>query len=405
MIGSAQPTPTQAAPTQAAPTQAAPSQAAPSQAAPSQPGASQPGDSRFFTRSGPYPLAAVLAAAGSAAEADGVPAGLLLHGIAPLQSATADTVSFLDNRRYIAALKATRAGAVLVHPALAAHVPAGTVAIRTPQPYLAWAHVAALFHPAPPPRPGIHPAAFVDAAARVDSTAEIGPLAVVEAGAEIGPRCRIGPLAVVGAGVVLGPDCRVGAGASVSHALVGARVFLYPGCRVGQEGFGFAPGPTGFTTVPQLGRVLIGDDVEVGANSTIDRGSSQDTVIGAGSRIDNLVQIGHNVRIGRCCVIVAQAGISGSTVLGDFVQLGGQAGVTGHLTIGDGARVGAQSGVMDDVAAKVEVVGAPAMPARQYFRDYATLRRMVAREQAARSDATRNTGAASDPAPADKDRG
>ena len=151
------------------------------------------------------------------------------------------------------------------------------------------------------------------------------------------------------------------------------------------EVFGFAPTPQGFVTVPQLGRVLIGDDVEVGANSTIDRGSAQDTVIGAGSRIDNLVQIGHNVRLGRCCVIVSQSGISGSTVLGDFVQLGGQAGLTGHLTIGDGARIGAQSGVMADVPAKADVVGAPAMPVREFFRNHATLQRMIAREQAERS--------------------
>jgi UDP-3-O-[3-hydroxymyristoyl] glucosamine N-acyltransferase len=353
-----------------------------------------PGDPRFFARSGPHPLSAVVAAAGGDAAAEGE---LVLHGIAPLQAATPQTVSFLDNRRYVEALKATRAGAVLVHPALASHVPAGTVAIRTSQPYLAWARVAALFHPAPPVRPGAHPSAVIDPTAQVDPTAEIGPLAVIEAGAEIGPRCRIGPLAVIGPGVVLGADCRVGAGASLSHALVGARCSFYPGSRIGQDGFGFAPGPCGFTSVPQLGRVLVGDDVEVGANSTIDRGSSQDTVIGAGSRIDNLVQIGHNVRLGRCCVVVGQVGISGSTVLGDFVQLGGQAGVTGHLTIGDGARVGAQSGVMADVPAKAEVVGSPAMPARQFFRDYATMRRMVAREQAAR-------GAGQDGG-TDKDRG
>jgi UDP-3-O-[3-hydroxymyristoyl] glucosamine N-acyltransferase len=242
----------------------------------------------------------------------------------------------------------------------------------------------------------------------VDPSAEIGPLAVIGAGAEIGPRCRIGAHAVVGPGVMLGADCRIGAHASVSHAILGARVYLYPGSRVGQEGFGFATAPDGFTTVPQLGRVLIGDDVEVGANSAIDRGSSQDTVIGAGTRIDNLVQIGHNVRLGRCCVIVAQAGISGSAVLGDFVQLGGQAGITGHLAIGDGARIAAKAGVMDDLPAKAEVVGAPAVPARQFFRDYATLRRIVAREQAARGEAVRgntDSPSAADPADAGKDRG
>ena len=366
-------------------------------------GTNQPGDPRFFSRSGPHGLAAVVAAAGLDATVDATVAlagGLSLRGIAPLQTATPDTVSFLDNRRYVDALKATRAGAVLVHPTQASHVPPGTIAIRTTQPYLAWARVAALFHPAPPARPGIHPSAVVDPTARVDASAEIGPLAVIGAGASIGPGCRIGPLAIVGDGVVLGADCRIGAGASVSHAVLGARVYLYPGSRVGQEGFGFATGPTGFTTVPQLGRVLIGDDVEVGANSTIDRGSSTDTEIGAGTRIDNQVQIGHNVRLGRCCVIVAQAGISGSTVLGDFVQLGGQAGITGHLTVGDGARIGAQSGVMGDVPAKAEFVGAPAMPARQFFRDYATMRKMVAREQG-----TRGAASAGETRDADKDRG
>jgi len=368
-----------------------------------------PGDPRFFARSGPHDLATVLAAAGGDAVAD-ADAATVLTGIAPLQLAAPGMLSFLDNRRYLDALKTTRAGAVLVHPALAAHVPAGTIAIRTKQPYLAWARVAALFHPAPPVRPGIHPSAVVDPSALVDPSAEIGPLAVVEAGAEVGARCRIAAHAVVGAGVVLGADCRIGAHASVSHAILGARVYLYPGSRVGQEGFGFAQGPEGFTTVPQLGRVRIGDDVEVGANATIDRGSSQDTVIGAGSRIDNLVQIGHNVQLGRCCVIVAQAGISGSSVLGDFVQLGGQAGLTGHLAVGDRARIGAQAGVMNDVPAGTEMMGAPAMPARQFFRDYATMRRMVAREQAARGaamrgDAARDSDPAGDTAGADKDRG
>ena len=149
---------------------------------------------------------------------------------------------------------------------------------------------------------------MVDPQAVVDCTAEIGPLAVIGAGAEIGPHCRIGPGAVIGPGVQMGEHCRVGALASVSHAILGARVYVYPGARIGQEGFGFTPGPKGFVTVPQLGRVLLQDDVEIGANSTVDRGSAQDTVIGAGSRLDNLVQIGHNVRLGRCCIVVSQAG-------------------------------------------------------------------------------------------------
>jgi UDP-3-O-[3-hydroxymyristoyl] glucosamine N-acyltransferase len=223
----------------------------------------------------------------------------------------------------------------------------------------------------------VHPTAVVDPAAEIDPTAEVGPFAVVGAGARIGARCRIGPAAVVGHGVVLGPDCRIGSHASVTHALLGARVYVYPGARIGQEGFGFATTSSGFVTVPQLGRVILEDDVEVGANSTIDRGSAQDTVIGAGSRLDNLVQIGHNVRVGRCCVIVAQAGVSGSTVLEDFVQLGGQAGLTGHLHIGARARIGAQAGVMADVEAGADVVGSPSQPLREFFRQVAALRRLA----------------------------
>ncbi len=332
------------------------------------------GDARFFHRAGPHALGAVAAAAGGAAPER----ELMLAGVAPLQSAGPDQVSFLDNRKYLPELEATRAGAVIVHPSMAARVPAGSVAIVTAEPYLGWARVAALFHPLPPLRSGRHPSAVVDPDAQVDPSAEIGPLAVVLARAEIGPRCRIGAGAVIGEGVVLGADCRIGTHASISHALLGARVYIYPGARIGQDGFGFAPSPAGFVTVPQLGRVVIEDDVEVGANSTIDRGSAHDTVIGAGSRLDNLVQIGHNVRLGRCCVIVSQAGISGSTVLEDFVQVAGQAGLTGHLRIGRKARIGAQCGVMADVAAGADVLGSPALPVREFFRQVLALRRLAA---------------------------
>ena len=332
------------------------------------------GDPRFFQRAGPHSLAALAAACGAPAPVREA----MIAGVAPLQTAGPEEVSFLDNRRYLPALELTRAGAVIVHPDLAGRVPAGTVALPTAEPYAGWARVAALFHPQPPARPGAHPSAVVDAAARIDASAEIGPLAVIGARAEIGPRCRIAAGAVIGEGVVLGPDCRIGALASVSHALLGARVYVYPGVRIGQEGFGFATTKTGFVTVPQLGRVILEDDVEVGANSTVDRGSVQDTVIGAGSRLDNLVQIGHNVRLGRCCVVVAQAGISGSTVLEDFVMVGGQAGLTGHLRIGRQARIGAQAGIMADVPDGTEVVGSPAMPVREFFRQVATLRRLAA---------------------------
>jgi UDP-3-O-[3-hydroxymyristoyl] glucosamine N-acyltransferase len=335
------------------------------------------GNPTFFRRSGPHPLAVVASAArGVADEVE-----LLLEGIAPLQTAGPSEISFLDNRRYASALDQTSAGAVIIHPDMAARVPRTAVPIVTSEPYAAWARVAALFYPVPPPSAGIHPSAIVADGALVDPTAEVGPLAVIETGAEIGPGCRIGPCAAIGSGVNVGRDCRIGAHVSLSHALLGARVYVYPGARIGQEGFGFASTKDGFLSVPQLGRVIIEDDVEVGANATIDRGSSQDTVIGAGSRLDNLVQIGHNVVLGRCCVIVAQVGISGSTVLEDFVRVGGQAGITGHLRIGQGAEIGAQAGVMSDLVPGAKVVGSPAWPLKDFFRQIAALRKMAERER------------------------
>ena len=331
------------------------------------------GDPRFFQRSGPFTLAAVVDAAG----AEAPPRMLMLHGVAPLQTATPEQVSFLDNRKYLPLLADTKAGAVIVHPDLAAQVPETAVAIVTAEPYVAWARVSALFFPLPPAQPGVHATAVVAPGAVIDPSAEIGPLAVIGAGVTVGPRCRIGALAVVGDGVVMGRDCRIGSHVTVSHALLGDRVVLYPGARIGQDGFGFAVTPAGFISVPQLGRVIIENDVEVGANTTIDRGSAQDTVIGAGSRLDNLVQIAHNVVLGRACVIVAQAGISGSTVLEDFVMMGGQAGMTGHLKIGRRARIGAQSGVMADIPAGADVVGSPAQPIKAFFREVAAVRRLV----------------------------
>jgi UDP-3-O-[3-hydroxymyristoyl] glucosamine N-acyltransferase len=184
-------------------------------------------------------------------------------------------------------------------------------------------------------------------------------------------------MVVIGDGVAIGRDVRIGPHASLSHTLVGDRVYIYPGARIGQDGFGFAITPQGFHTVPQLGRVLIENDVEVGANTTIDRGTLEDTVIGAGTRIDNLVQIAHNVRIGRACVVVAQVGISGSTVLEDQVVFAGQSGAAGHLRIGTGSRIGAQSGVISDVPPRSELIGSPAQPVKSFFKEVATIRRWV----------------------------
>ncbi|GBR53302.1 UDP-3-O-[3-hydroxymyristoyl] glucosamine N-acyltransferase [Gluconobacter sphaericus NBRC 12467] len=298
------------------------------------------------------------------------------RGVAPLHVAGPDEISFLDNRRYLPLLAETKAGAVILSPAFTDKLPPDTAGLACKVPYLAWARVATLFHPASASTGVRHPSAWIAEDAEIGENVEIGPFAVIGSGVRIGRDSIVASHASIGQSVEIGARCRIGAHVAISHARIGDRVTLYPGVRIGQDGFGFAVGPEGFETVPQLGLVVLEDGVEVGANSTIDRGSMRDTLIGAGTRIDNLVQIGHNARLGRCCIIVSQAGISGSTELGDFVTIAAQAGLIGHIKIGAKARIGAQCGVMSDVEAGADVIGSPAMPFREFFRNVATLRKL-----------------------------
>lgn len=334
-------------------------------------------DSRFFERRGPFRLDE-LAALGGGELADPAHADRLAHDVAALETAGPEDLSFLDNKAYLAAFEGSAAGACVVARRHAARARAGMALVLSEKPYRTYALIAQAFYPTPSAAPGVHPTACIDPTAALGEGVEVGPFAVIGARAEIGAGSAIGPHVVIGPGVRLGEACRLHAGAVVSHALIGARVTLHPGVKVGQDGFGFAADPTGHVKAPQLGRVVVGDDCEVGANTTIDRGHLHDTVIGEGVWIDNLVQIGHNVRIGRGCILVAQSGISGSTKLGDFVALGGQAGLAGHLTIGSGAQIAAQCGVMADVAPGAVVCGSPATPIKEFFRQVATLRRLSA---------------------------
>ncbi len=280
-------------------------------------------DPRFFTREGPHTLAALaeLSQATLAPDADG---NQSVTDLAPLDRAQGSDISFLDNKKYIGALEQCSAGACILDPKHADRAPAGTALLLSDQPYLAFARIARAFYPQPKVEAEISSAAHVHAKARIATGCRIDPGASVAAGCEIGEGCHIAANAVLEDGVVLGADCRIGAGASLSHCIVGDRAVIYPGARIGQEGFGFASGLDGHLRIPQVGRVIIGNDVEVGANTTIDRGSSNDTIIGDGCMIDNLVQIAHNVQLGKGCVIVALVGISGSTKLGDYVICGGQ---------------------------------------------------------------------------------
>lgn len=333
-------------------------------------------DPRFFAVAGPFTLSELAertgAEIGGAAEPD-----LVLRDVAPLETAGPDCVAFLDNKKYVEAFSRSRAGAAFVHPDLAALAPSGMALLLSNQPYRSYALAAQAFYPPPALRSGVAPTAVIDPSARLGEGCEIAAHVVIGARAEIGRDCRIGANTVIGDAVVIGEGARIGANVTLSHCLIGARVTIYPGARIGQDGFGFAPDPSGHIKVPQLGRVIIGDDVEIGANSTIDRGAGPDTIIGDGTMIDNLVQIGHNVTLGRRCVLVAQVGISGSTKLDDFVMVGGQGGLAGHLTIGKGARIAAHSGVMRDIPPGGTVCGFPALPGKEFWRHVAVVQRLA----------------------------
>jgi len=333
-------------------------------------------DPRFFSVAGPFTLKNLAEISRAQIGGDADP-DILFSDVATLASAGPGDVAFLDNRRYLDAFTTTKADACLVHPDLAPKAPRGMALLVTPEPYHGYARVADAFYPAPPPQAAVAPSAVIDDTAVLGEGCRVDAGAVIGAGARVGRRCHIGANAVIGDAVVLGDDCVVGFCASLAFCVVGARVVIHAGVRVGEDGFGFAVGKQGHLKVPQLGRVRIEDDVEIGANTTIDRGAGPDTVIGAGTKIDNLVQIAHNVQLGRSCMVVAQVGISGSATVGDGVMMGGQAGLTGHLRIGSGARIAAQSGVMRDVESGVAVGGSPAAPVREWLRGIAVVERLA----------------------------
>lgn len=258
--------------------------------------------------------------------------------VGTLQDAGPDAVSFLANPRYRKHLASTRAGAVVLEPALAEQCAVAVLIARNP--YAAYARIAADLHPPPRFKPGIHPGAIVDPTATVATDACVGPGAVVEAGARIGAGAFVGPNCVVGAGSELGAGSRLVASVTLcSNVRLGARVLVHPGAVIGADGFGLAREPQGWIKVPQVGGVSIGDDVEVGANTTIDRGAIGDTVLEEGVKLDNLVQVAHNVRIGAHTVVAGCTGISGSTTIGRNCTIAGAVGIGGHIEIPDGTIV------------------------------------------------------------------
>ncbi len=333
-------------------------------------------DPQFHTVTAPRSLADIVSIFDGAL-ADPSSAEVMIHDVAPLDNAGEGEVTFLDNLKYKKAFSETKAAACILSPDMVQYAPAGCHLLLSSTPYKSYALVAQAFYPANNPPAEISEFAHVHETAKISKGCVIEAGAVIAEGVVLGENCWIESNAVISCNVQIGENSRVGANASVSHALIGAGTRIYPGARVGQDGFGFAIDPAGYVKVPQLGRVLIGDHVEVGANSCIDRGASSDTVIGDGTWIDNFCQIAHNVKIGKGCVIVSHVGIAGSAVLEDYVLVGGQVGIAGHTRVGSGSRIAAQSGVIKDLPAGSEVLGSPAQPIKESLRQLATLKKLT----------------------------
>jgi len=333
---------------------------------------------KFFDNAGPKTLLE-LADIGKAEIRNGDPSASF-DDVQPLQNAGSGQVSFLENKLYVAAFETSHAGACFVEEVYVDRAPDNMALLVTAEPYRAYARVAQAFYPNAhfqhAPQAGVHVGAHVDPSATLGAGCQVDAGAVIGANVQIGAGCSIGANSTIGAGVVIGNKCWIGANVTVQFAFIGNACVLHPGVRIGQDGFGFAPGAE-HIKVPQLGIVRIGDGVDIGANSCIDRGTGPDTVIGPGTKIDNLVQIGHNVEIGAGCLMPALSGISGSTKFGNYVMMGGASVVAGHLTIGDGAKIAAHSGVMRDIAPGETVAGSPAFPAKEYWRQLASIKRLA----------------------------
>jgi UDP-3-O-[3-hydroxymyristoyl] glucosamine N-acyltransferase len=329
-------------------------------------------DPRFFESFGPISLGRLAELTG-ARLSDPADAGAHVDAAAPLGHADRVSISFAL-RQYGAELAVTKARACFVDERTAAKVPAGCAALITPYAQAAYARAAsALHHPKPIAhhREPVHPEAVVESAVTVGVGVVIGP------GAEIGRGTVIGPYTVIGPGVTIGRNCVIGSHVTIAFAMIGDRVRILAGARIGEAGFGVAGSREGPIDIPQLGRAIIQDNVTIGAGSCVDRGAWEDTVIGENSKLDNLVHVGHNVRLGRNCLLAAYTGISGSVLVGDNVSFGGRAGIADHVTIGDGASIAAAAGVMKDVPPGEIWGGSPARPLRRWMRETAWLARMA----------------------------
>lgn len=333
-------------------------------------------DTRFYNKSGSYTIRELADFCG-AQLGPKVDPDQVISDIASLHKAEVGHVSCFHNPKYLDQFKETKASACLVASSYASYAPENVAVLISEKPYRAYGQIAGLFYTPFKREPGISPQAVIHPTAKLGKNCFVGPFVIVEAHANIGNDCVIEAHTVIGHSVEMGDGCHVGSHVTITHTLMGKHVVIKSGARIGQKGFGFHMDEAGHLNIPQLGRVILEDEVEVGSNTTIDRGAESDTVIGYGSRIDNLVQIAHNVQMGENCVIVSQVGIAGSTQLGRYVVLAGQVGVAGHLTIGDGVRAAAQSGIIRDIEKGQTVGGYPAAPVRDWHRQTVALKKLI----------------------------
>ncbi|MCX8501964.1 MAG: UDP-3-O-(3-hydroxymyristoyl)glucosamine N-acyltransferase [Alphaproteobacteria bacterium] len=335
-------------------------------------------DSRFHPAGEPQSLGRLAAAIGGEL-ADAADADWPVASVAALDSATERDLSFISEPKYRKNLTASRAGAVILRPEDRDFAPADCRLVFSELPYRSFALAGQILFPPPRAPVGIHPTAVIDPSASLGADCSVGAGVVIGRWVKIGANCQIGANSVIGDQVEIGDDCEIGALVCLSTCLLGNRIKLQPGVRIGQAGFGFIMDQGRAIPLLQLGRVIVEDGVEIGANSTIDRGANDDTRIGAGTMIDNLVQIGHNVVLGLGCVISSQVGISGTVTVGPGVRMGGQVGIRDHVSIGDGATLAARAGVMTSVGAGETFAGTPAMPIKEHFRQVATLKQIAKR--------------------------
>ncbi len=304
--------------------------------------------------------------------------GVSVYGVKTLKNADEGSISFLSNSKYASDAKDTGATAVLVSPKDVNCLPDHVIPLVVDNPYAAFAVALSLFHPTPTAEAGVHGSAEIHSGARVAPSAEIGPYVVIEDDVEVGENCIIESHVVLKRGTRIGEGTRIGSGSVLQKTKVGAHCLFHSGVKSGQDGFGFAPTGTGVIKVPQVGGVVIGSHVELGANVTIDCGALEDTIISDGCKLDNQVQIAHNVKLGMFCMIAGQAGIAGSTTLGNGVIVGGQSAIAGHISIADGTTLAGRTGVTKSITNPGETwAGMPALPVNQWRRMNASIMRLM----------------------------